>query len=106
MKNTKKITFFFFFTSLAFSSGASTVRFENITLEHGLSQSIINVIHKDSKGFMWFGTEDGLNKYNGYSFQVYKHDPFDTTTISNNSILCIAENEDGNLWVGFLFIEQ
>ena len=57
-------------------------KFERISLEQGLSQSIINTIIKDSKGFMWFGTQSGLNKYDGYEFVIYKNNPFDSTAIS------------------------
>lgn len=78
------------------------VRFEHISLEHGLSQSIVRTIFQDSKGFLWFGSQDGLNKYDGYEFTVYKYDPFDSTSLSENDIYSIYEapSEPKVLWVG------
>ena len=75
------------------------IKFEHISLEQGLSQSIINTIMKDSKGFMWFGTESGLNKYDGYEFVIYKSNPFDSTSISNNQVQSTFEDEEGFIWI-------
>jgi len=75
-------------------------KFEHISLEQGLSQSIINTIMKDSKGFMWFGTQSGLNKYDGYEFVIYKNNPFDSTSISNNLIQSTFEDDEGFIWIG------
>ncbi|MCW9065509.1 MAG: hypothetical protein OQJ78_04370, partial [Ignavibacteriaceae bacterium] len=55
---------------------------------------------KDSKGFMWFGTQSGLNKYDGYEFVIYKNNPFDSTSISNNQIFSTFEDHKGNIWIG------
>ncbi len=83
-------------------SAQQRVRFERISLEHGLSQSIVRVIFQDSKGFLWFGAQDGLNKYDGYEFTVYKYDPFDSTSLSENDIWSIYEapSEPKVLWIG------
>lgn len=78
----------------------NTANFDHISVEDGLSQSEVFTILKDSQGFMWFGTVDGLNKYNGYNFIHYKHDPFDTTTLSHNHINTLYEDKSGELWVG------
>lgn len=75
------------------------ITFEHIGTEQGLSQSNIFSIIQDSRGFMWFGTWDGLNKYDGYKFTVYKNKPGDSTSISNNYINQIAESKNGELWV-------
>jgi len=78
----------------------NTFRFENLTVDDGLSQNGANSIIQDSKGFMWFGTQDGLNRYDGNSFTVYKHDPENPTSISDNWILTILEDRQGTLWIG------
>ena len=84
---------------LQFAPG-SVVRFEHLSIEDGLSQNAGLEIFQDSRGYLWIGTQDGLNRYDGFAFKIYKHDPDDPTSISHNSILKIAEAEDGALWVG------
>lgn len=74
--------------------------FRHLTIEDGLSQSAVQAIYQDRMGFVWIGTKDGLNKYDGYRFTIYQHDPFDSTTISNNYITRIFEDSRGYLWVG------
>ena len=74
--------------------------FERISLEQGLSQSVVLCILQDSKGFMWFGTQDGLNRYDGYEFVVYKHDPENPDSLSNSWVLSIYQDQDGVLWIG------
>jgi len=73
--------------------------FKHLTIEDGLSQSYPLAIEQDSKGFMWFATMNGLNKYDGYSFTVYTHNPYDSTTISSNSNKLILEDSRGILWI-------
>ena len=77
-----------------------SIRFEHISLEEGLSQSVINVIFQDSMGFLWIGTEDGLNRYDGYSFKVYKPEADIENSLSNRWITSIVEDEDGFIWIG------
>ncbi|WP_303316547.1 two-component regulator propeller domain-containing protein [Flavivirga abyssicola] len=74
--------------------------FERITTDNGLSQSDINTIHQDKDGFMWFGTHDGLNKYDGYSFKIFNPDPNIPESITNNLIFDIEEDQNGNFWIG------
>ncbi|MBN2213227.1 MAG: GAF domain-containing protein [Bacteroidales bacterium] len=81
-------------------SQPGNIKFENISIRDGLSQSSPNCIIQDSRGILWIGTEDGLNKYDGYSFVVYKPEVGVTGSISNNRINCIIEAKDGNLWIG------
>ncbi len=76
------------------------VRFNRISTPEGLSQDIVKAIVQDSRGFMWFGTEDGLNRYDGYSIKVFKNNRGDTTSISNNDIHDIFEDSRQRLWVG------
>ncbi len=76
------------------------LKFDHITLKDGLSQSSIYSICQDSKGFLWIGTLDGLNKYDGYTFQVYRSDNADSNTIAGNTIYSICEAQDSMLWIG------
>ncbi len=78
------------------------LRFERLSVEQGLSQSDVFSILQDSQGFLWFGTEDGLNKYDGSSFTVLKHDPDTPNSLRDNWILAIFEDHLGYLWVGTL----
>ncbi|WP_166963816.1 hybrid sensor histidine kinase/response regulator transcription factor [Yeosuana marina] len=74
--------------------------FKNLTTSDGLSQSSVIAIHQDYLGQMWLGTRDGLNKYDGSKFTVYKNNPSDSLSISNNDILAIDEDTSGNIWIG------
>jgi serine phosphatase RsbU (regulator of sigma subunit)/ligand-binding sensor domain-containing protein len=94
------VLIFTFITPFILNAQKSNLRFEHISLDQGLSQSIVQGIHKDKKGFMWFGTQSGLNKYDGYQFTEYKYNPFDSTSISNNQIQAIYEDSNGDLWIG------
>jgi PAS domain S-box-containing protein len=73
---------------------------DQIIPRHGLSQSSVNCILQDRNGLMWFGTWDGLNKYNGYDFTVFRPVTGDSTSISNNVIRTIFEDSNGDLWIG------
>jgi hypothetical protein len=77
-----------------------SIRFEHISLEQGLSQSVVNVIMQDQQGFLWIGTEDGLNRYDGYSFKVYRPEPENTKTISDRWVTSLVQDQDGYIWVG------
>ncbi|MEP6894756.1 MAG: two-component regulator propeller domain-containing protein [Chloroflexota bacterium] len=76
------------------------LRFNHLNIEQGLSQSSIYVIFQDSRGFMWFGTEDGLNRYDGYTFKIYKPDPDVPASLSDRWITAITEDADGYIWIG------
>ncbi|WP_373942923.1 hypothetical protein OEG92_07440 [Polaribacter sejongensis] len=78
----------------------NNLKFENIDTIDGLSSSTCMDIFQDKEGFMWFGTIDGLNKYNGYEFEIFRSVLGDSKTISNNRITSIQEDNEGNLWVG------
>jgi ligand-binding sensor domain-containing protein/class 3 adenylate cyclase/predicted metal-dependent HD superfamily phosphohydrolase len=73
--------------------------FDHLGLREGLSQSYVNCVVQDKQGFMWFGTQDGLNKYDGYHFNVYKNYPKESNSISSNFIHDIKIDERGNLWI-------
>jgi ligand-binding sensor domain-containing protein/signal transduction histidine kinase len=76
------------------------IKFERISLEQGLLPSSITCILQDRQGFVWFGTYDGLVKYDGYNFTLYKHSPLDSNSISGNAIFSICEDRFGALWIG------
>ncbi len=69
-----------------------SIEFEHLSIENGLSSNTINAILQDRRGFMWFGTGGGLNRYDGYTFTSYQHDPEDNTTISDNIIRALVED--------------
>ncbi len=81
-------------------SQAPQIQFEHLHSDEGPSQSLITAIYQDSKGYMWFGTYDGLYKYDGYRFTVYKNRAFDTTSIPGNYIQSIIEDHKGDMWIG------
>ncbi len=76
------------------------ILFEHVSLEQGLSQSSVFSILQDSTGFMWFGTQDGLNRYDGYEFTVYRPIPGEPNSLSHNIILSLYEDREGILWIG------
>jgi ligand-binding sensor domain-containing protein/serine phosphatase RsbU (regulator of sigma subunit) len=79
---------------------AQELKFYHIGTKQGLSQVVVNCILKDKRGFMWFGTQDGLNRYDGYTMVVYRHDPDDRNSLSDNFINCLYEDTDGTIWIG------
>ncbi|MDN3663834.1 two-component regulator propeller domain-containing protein [Algibacter miyuki] len=92
------------FLSLCVSFSAlgqfKNLKFENLDKIDGLSSSTCSEIFQDSDGYLWFGTIDGLNKYNGYGFEVFRPNLNDSTSISNIRINTITEDKNGNLWIG------
>src|SRR3990172_4615877 len=75
-------------------------KFDQLRENAKLSNLNISGILQDKMGFLWFSTDDGLNKYDGYSVTVFKHDDKDSTTLSSSRINCIWEDRDGNIWIG------
>lgn len=76
------------------------IRFERITNEDGLSVSVVYAVAQDHQGFLWFGSEDGLNRYDGKEFVVYKHDPDNPDSLGHNWIDALLVDRDGLLWIG------
>ncbi|HYG37742.1 MAG TPA: two-component regulator propeller domain-containing protein [Cytophagales bacterium] len=93
------VIFFFSAVSVAVSQEGDFT-FRHFSISDGLSQSSVISIMQDKKGLIWFGTRDGLNKYDGQKFTVYKHDKNDSSSISNNDITSIIKDAKGDLWIG------
>ena len=75
------------------------VKFRHLSANEGLSSNEIRCIYQGQKGFMWFGTNNGLNRYDGYTCKVYQYDIDDESSISENVINAIAEDKEGRLWI-------
>src|SRR6185295_5417007 len=82
------------------SAAAPDAHFTHITVEQGLSQSTVQVILQDHLGVIWIGTEEGLNRYDGYTFAVCKNDPQDAASLPANIITMLFEDRAPRLWVG------
>ena len=98
-----KINFLFILLLLAcfpLSTTAQKYEFTHYYADDGLSQSTISSIEQDYQDFMWFGTFNGLNRFDGYSFKVYKNDPQDPKSLSSSHIETILEDSKKNLWIG------
>lgn len=76
------------------------IKFEHISIEDGLSQTVIECMLQDSAGFLWFGTQDGLNRYDGRKFTVYRNDPENQNSLCYNHLRCICEDKNMDLWIG------
>lgn len=78
------------------------IQFNNIGIEKGLANSTVYEIIQDKKGYLWIGTQNGLSKFDGYSFTTIKTIPFDTLSLANNWIQAVHESKDGSIWIGAL----
>lgn len=104
MKKAIKLYSVFFLVVLALSRKGNaqneSLRFEHLGFEDGLSHINVNTILQDSIGYIWIGTMDGLNKYDGYTFTKYKFDPLDSSSLSQNFIYTLWEDKQGSIWMG------
>ena len=105
----KFLLLFFFFLNISAANLSAQdaeglqkqyLNFSFLTIRDGLSQGMINYMMQDHFGFMWFGTKDGLNRYDGYRFVVYHNDATDPNSLSDNHIKSIYEDNKGRLWIG------
>jgi ligand-binding sensor domain-containing protein len=92
----------FGFLTLGFQSTGQQNRyfFSHLNVNDGLTQNQINCIYRDTKGFVWFGTNAGLNRFDGLSFETFTSESPDRNSIGNNTVNAIAEDKNGNLWIG------
>ena len=79
---------------------AGIYMFSNLTVSDGLTQGTINVVYQDSEGYIWIGTQDGLNRYNGYDFKEFNKSVNKKNSLVSGYIMSITEDKKGNLWVG------
>lgn len=100
MRKTYLITLLLCCFSALLNGAVSPFSFSSLKMEEGLSQLSVLKIHQDKSGFMWFATRNGLNRYDGNSFVVYKHSNGDSLSLSSNHVTALAEDDRGNLWVG------
>jgi ligand-binding sensor domain-containing protein/signal transduction histidine kinase len=84
----------------AVAAQKETIRFQHFGVEQGLPGSSVSVILLDSHGYLWIGTENGLCRYDGYDFQVYRNDPEDETSLTDNWVRALFEDRYGDLWIG------
>jgi ligand-binding sensor domain-containing protein/signal transduction histidine kinase/DNA-binding response OmpR family regulator len=100
----KKLSVHIFLYTLLFlpfsMQGEASYYFRHFGVENGLPQNTVACISQDRQGFMWFGTKDGLSRYDGYTFRNFKYDKEDKNSIGNNFIRSIYQAENGDMWVG------
>jgi len=75
-------------------------RFKQLNIDHGLSQGHVKAFLHDRRGYMWIGTRDGLNLYDGYTIKVYRHNAFDSTSVSGRDINVIYQDDKDCIWIG------
>jgi len=98
--NKLKIVFLFFLFPAILFAQPDNIQFEHLSVEDGLSSNTVISILQDSRGFMWFGTNNGLNRWDGYKFKIYTHNPVDSSSLSNDAISTLYEDTQGLMWVG------
>src|SRR5277367_6020816 len=82
------------------SHAQEEIRFNHLTTENGLSNGTVNPILQDSAGYIWFGTIDGLCRYDGNIMETYRHKNHDSNSITNNEIVCLCEDIHHLIWIG------
>ncbi len=87
-------------SSLDLAAASSDPKFETISIEDGLSQNIVTSILSDRRGFLWVGTDGGLNRYDGHGCKIFMHRRRSRSCLSHDRINCMVEDEDGTFWIG------
>ncbi|MFC2104267.1 two-component regulator propeller domain-containing protein [Bacteroidota bacterium] len=106
LSSIKKLIFYIFlififsvFTNKTYAQ-TNEFKFEKLSIKNGLSHSNVYTIIQDQLGYMWFGTQDGLNKYDGYEFTIYRHDPYNPNSLSTGNFGKIMQDSSGIFWFG------
>ncbi len=94
------LAFLLFVSTFVANLSSQSLNFNNLTVKNRLSNSKVIEILQDKNGFIWIATEDGLNRFDGYDFKVYRNDPQDSNSISDNNIWSLFEDSEGNIWIG------
>jgi len=84
----------------SYAQDTSTVRFQRYGVENGLSQTTIRDLYQDRQGFIWLATQDGLNRFDGYEFRIYRNDPAKLNTLGDNHIIALENAAAKGFWVG------
>lgn len=103
LKNTlsyKRFLYALVFIITSIVANAQNIKFKHISIDEGLSAVSVNTILQDSKDFIWIGTQDGLNRYDGYHIKTFKTNQYDKQSLSSNYINCLFEDTDGSLYIG------
>jgi ligand-binding sensor domain-containing protein len=100
IKNPHPFIFLWLIFSLANPAASQTLKFDRLNIEDGLSQNAVQCIIQDDNGFIWIGTQDGLNRFDGYEFKVFKHNSLDSASLSENYIQTMLKDHTGIIWIG------
>lgn len=96
----RNIIIIFLLSAACITAQMDRYKFQRISIQEGLSQSTVNCILQDNFGFLWIGTQDGLNRYDGYSFNVYRHNYLKASSVSDNNIITMYISRRGDFWIG------
>jgi len=98
--NIFSVIFLIFLAESASAQNSNEFSFEHLCAKDGLSNSSVYAITQDHEGYLWFGTADGLNKYDGDKFVIYRHEPYNKNSLPDNWITSLVVDKDGDLWCG------
>ena len=91
---------FYIFSSIQFILHSADFYFRNMSVEDGLSQNMVYSIFQDKTGFIWFGTMDGLNRYDGIQYRIFKNERENPKSINSSRIFSILQDEEDKIWIG------
>ncbi len=98
--STEVLCFILLCSESLFGTQDNRIVFSHLDVNDGLSENWIKCVYRDSKGFVWFGTNSGLNRFDGYKIEIFRNSLTDSNAVADNSINAITEDSDGNLWIG------